>query len=35
VVDTHVGNLRQKIEPDPSAPEYIKGVRGMGYRFDG
>ena len=35
VVDTHVANLRQKIEPDPVAPEYIVGVRGVGYRFDG
>ena len=35
VVDTHVANLRQKIEPDPAAPEYIVGVRGVGYRFDG
>ena len=35
VVDTHVANLRQKIEPDPAAPEHIVGVRGVGYRFDG
>ena len=35
VVDTHVANLRQKIEPDPAAAEYIVGVRGVGYRFDG
>ena len=35
VVDTHIANLRQKIEADPSAPEYIVGVRGVGYRFDG
>jgi DNA-binding response OmpR family regulator len=35
VVDTHVANLRQKVESDPAAPEYIVGVRGVGYRFDG
>jgi len=35
VVDTHVANLRQKIESDPATPEYIVGVRGVGYRFDG
>jgi two-component system alkaline phosphatase synthesis response regulator PhoP len=35
VVDTHVSNLRKKIEPDPSAPRYLVSLRGMGYRFDG
>ena len=35
VVDTHVTNLRKKIEPDPSSPRYVVGVRGAGYRFDG
>jgi two-component system alkaline phosphatase synthesis response regulator PhoP len=35
VVDTHVLNLRKKIEPVPSAPRYLCGVRGIGYRFDG
>ena len=35
VVDTHVANLRKKIEPDPSRPQYVASVRGMGYRFDG
>jgi DNA-binding response OmpR family regulator len=34
VVDTHVANLRQKVEPDPGEPRYIVGVRGVGYRFD-
>jgi DNA-binding response OmpR family regulator len=34
VVDTHVANLRQKVEPDPSNPRHIVGVRGVGYRFD-
>ena len=35
VVDTHVANLRQKVEPEPSQPGFIVGVRGVGYRFDG
>ena len=35
VVDTHVANLRQKVEPDPAEPRYLVGVRGVGYRFDG
>ena len=35
VVDTHVANLRKKIEKNPSEPEYLLSVRGMGYRFDG
>ena len=35
VVDTHVANLRQKVERNPAAPEFIVGVRGVGYRFDG
>jgi len=35
VVDTHVANLRKKIEPHAAAPRYLASVRGMGYRFDG
>ncbi len=34
-VDVHVRWLRQKIEPEPSAPRRIKTVRGSGYLFDG
>lgn len=34
-VDTHIKNLRQKIETDPKAPKYILTVHGIGYRFDG
>jgi two-component system response regulator BaeR len=34
VVDTHVLNLRKKIEPVPGQPQFIRGVRGIGYRFD-
>ena len=32
-IDTHVSNLRKKIEPDPANPEYILTVYGTGYRF--
>jgi two-component system KDP operon response regulator KdpE len=35
VVDTHVLNLRKKIEPVPERPRFICGMRGIGYRFDG
>ncbi len=35
VVDTHILNLRKKIEPVPEKPCYICSVRGMGYRFEG
>jgi DNA-binding response OmpR family regulator len=34
-IDAHVVNLRRKIEPDPSAPVYIRTVFGVGYRFEG
>ena len=34
-VDTHIVNLRRKIEPDPASPRYLVSVRGAGYRFDG
>lgn len=34
VIDTHVANLRKKIEPDPGSPRYLTSVRGVGYRFD-
>ena len=33
-VDTHVFNLRKKIERVPSEPRFLIGVRGLGYRFD-
>ena len=32
-VDTHVFNLRKKIEPIPAEPRFLLGVRGLGYRF--
>ncbi len=30
----HLGNLRRKIEPDPSRPRYVITEPGMGYRFE-
>ena len=32
-VMVYVNRLRQKIEADPSNTEYIKNIRGIGYRF--
>ena len=32
-VDSHVRNLRSKVEADPKAPEHIETVFGVGYRF--
>ena len=32
-IDVHVRNLRTKVEKDPSNPEYIETVYGIGYRF--
>jgi two-component system OmpR family response regulator len=32
-IDTHVSNLRKKLEKDPAHPEYIHTVYGIGYRF--
>jgi DNA-binding response OmpR family regulator len=34
-IDTHIKNLRQKIEDDPKKPVYIISVYGMGYKFKG
>ena len=33
VVDTHIANLRKKIEDDPAQPKLIVSVHGFGYRF--
>jgi len=32
-LDTHIKNLRYKIEPDPREPSYIQTVYGVGYRM--
>ena len=32
-IDTHIKNLRGKIEDDPRSPRYIETVYGVGYRF--
>lgn len=34
-VDSHIKNLRRKIEPDPRNPTYIVTVYGVGYRMQG
>jgi DNA-binding response OmpR family regulator len=35
VIDTHIKNIRQKIENDAKNPQYIVTVHGVGYRFGG
>src|SRR5262245_52119368 len=32
-IDVHIRHLREKLERDPRAPEYLFTVRGVGYRF--
>jgi DNA-binding response OmpR family regulator len=32
-VDTHVAELRRKLEPDPAVPQHILTVRKAGSRF--
>lgn len=34
-VDTHIGELRRKLEKNPSEPKHILTVRKSGYRFQG
>lgn len=34
-IDVHINNLRKKIETNPSQPEYVITVYGVGYRFAG
>ena len=33
-ITTHISNLRRKLKIAPDVPEYIKSVRGVGYKFD-
>ena len=32
-IDSHVKNLRRKLEPEPSTPRYVLTVHGVGYRL--
>ena len=34
IVDVHISHLREKIERNTKRPEYIKTVRGFGYKFE-
>ena len=34
-LDSHIKNLRRKIEPDPRKPSYIQTIYGVGYKFVG
>ncbi len=34
-IDTHIRNLRKKLEPNPAEPTYILTVYGIGYKFVG
>ncbi|MEE1107938.1 response regulator transcription factor [Macrococcoides canis] len=34
IVDVHISHLREKIEENPKQPQYIKTVRGLGYKLD-
>lgn len=34
-IDTHIRNLRKKLEPNPAQPTYILTVYGIGYKFVG
>jgi DNA-binding response OmpR family regulator len=35
IIDTHIKNIRQKIENDPKSPRYVQTVHGVGYKFGG
>lgn len=32
-IDSHIANIRKKIEDDPSHPDRILSIRGVGYKF--
>jgi two-component system phosphate regulon response regulator PhoB len=34
-IDVYIRRLREKIEVDPRHPQYLKTLRGIGYRFEG
>src|SRR5690606_18913362 len=33
-INVHISKIREKIEANPKKPEYIKTVRGLGYKFE-
>lgn len=33
VVDVHIGHIRQKLEANPTDPQFVVTVRGVGYKF--
>ena len=33
-IDVYIRRLREKIEPNPRHPQYLKTLRGIGYRFE-
>ena len=35
ILDSHIKNLRRKIEPNPKKPTYIQTIYGVGYRLEG
>lgn len=34
-IDSHIKNLRQKLEPKPDEPRFVRTVYGVGYKFAG
>lgn len=34
-IDSHIKNLRKKVEDDPKNPVYIHTIPGLGYKFGG
>jgi two-component system alkaline phosphatase synthesis response regulator PhoP len=32
-IDSHIANIRKKIENDPSSPKHILSIRGVGYKL--
>ena len=34
IVDVHISHLREKIETNSKKPQYIKTIRGLGYKFE-
>lgn len=34
-IDSHITNIRKKLEDDPADPKYILNIRGVGYKLSG